>query len=277
GAVARGADLTQYVPMANVVRMDEPDTADRPARRRLGAGWWALLLGLCGFGYRLVLLLFDAPPTHSDEATMGLAALHIAQGHDFPVWFYGQHYMGAVEASLAAPLFAVAGPSVLALRVPVLLLYAGFVAAMYALAQRLYDPGTAVLTVAVLAFGSDRIVKNQLIAAGGYPELGPVGALLFGLALALGLGSGRRRLMVYARCGLLAGLVLWVDWRARPGPAAVGVALALPARRELLGPAGLALLGGILLGAAPPLVYNLIAPAGEDSLSVFLRQIGGHA
>ena len=44
---------------------------------------------------------------------MGLAALHIARGEDFPVFFYGQEYMGTLEAYLAAPLVALFGPSVL--------------------------------------------------------------------------------------------------------------------------------------------------------------------
>ena len=64
---------------------------------------------VAGVAYRLGLLFSDTPQTNSDEATMGLAALHIAQGRDFPVWFYGQRYMGTLEAYLAAPVFALAG------------------------------------------------------------------------------------------------------------------------------------------------------------------------
>src|SRR5512139_1979664 len=91
----------------------EPREATRPRtpRRPRLSVLAALLVGLAGIGYRLALLLAAAPPTNSDEATMGLAALHIARGEDFPVWFYGQAYMGTLEAYLAAPLFAVAGPS----------------------------------------------------------------------------------------------------------------------------------------------------------------------
>ena len=258
--------------MATVVTDVVPERSG--SRRR--AGWWALAIGLCGFGYRLVAVLSDSPPTNSDEATMGLAALHIAGGRDFPVFFYGQHYMGTLEAYLAAPLFLVAGPSVLALRIPALLLYAVFVAAMYALTRRLYDPRVAVLTVAVLALGSDRVIKNQLISAGGYPELGPAIALLFLVALALGLAGVRHRTLAYGACGLLVGLLLWVDWLALPYLAAAGTALVLTGGRELLGRNGLALLAGTVLGAAPALAYNLRAAPGADSLTVFLHQNADH-
>ncbi len=39
----------------------------------------ALLLGVAGVGYRLVLTLLTVPASNSDEATFGLAALHIAR------------------------------------------------------------------------------------------------------------------------------------------------------------------------------------------------------
>jgi hypothetical protein len=54
----------------------------------------------------------------SDQAVVGLMAKHIVEGRAFPVFFYGQHYLLAVEAWLAAPLFAVLGPSVFALKLP---------------------------------------------------------------------------------------------------------------------------------------------------------------
>src|SRR5690606_27571891 len=54
---------------------------------------------------------FDA-----DQAVMGLMAKHIAEGRAFPVFQYGAPYVMVIEAYLAAPLIALAGPSPLALR-----------------------------------------------------------------------------------------------------------------------------------------------------------------
>src|SRR5213082_2341714 len=56
----------------------------------------------------------------SDQAIVGLMAKHLAEGRAFPLFFYGQHYMLAVEPWLAAPIFKVAGASVTTLKLPLL-------------------------------------------------------------------------------------------------------------------------------------------------------------
>ncbi|MFC4145822.1 DUF423 domain-containing protein [Micromonospora mangrovi] len=272
----------------------------RTPRRPRPAVLAALLVGFAGVGYRLALLLADAPPTNSDEATMGLAALHIARGDDFPVWFYGQAYMGTLEAYLAAPLFAVAGPSTFALRLPVLALYALFLALAWRLTRRLGgEPWFALLVVGLLALGSDRIVKNQLIAGGGYPELNPAGVALALLTLDLCTGRPGARLPRWAGWGLISGLMLWVDplllpyilttggllvmWHRPPsrrtaptgGPGTAGVRGTGAGRHELVGWAGVVVVGAFLLGAAPMLLDSL--RHGRDPLTAVLAAGGGEA
>ncbi|MEH1098822.1 hypothetical protein [Micromonospora sp. CPCC 205561] len=229
---------------------------------------------LAGVGYRLGLLLHDAPPTNSDEATMGLAALHIARGQEFPVWFYGQAYMGTLEAYLAAPLFALAGPSTLGLRLPTLALYAAFVLLAWRLTLRLTggDRWFALLVVVLLALGSDRVVKNQLIAGGGYPEMNAAGMALAVLAYDLAAGRPGRRLPRWAAWGFLAGLMLWVDPLVLPYVAATGAVLVAYRRRELRGRAGALLGAAALVGAGPLLAYALTA--GRDPLAAVLAAGG---
>ncbi|MDO3686913.1 DUF423 domain-containing protein [Micromonospora sp. C28ISP2-4] len=239
---------------------EEPREAVRPRtpRRLPLPTLLALLVGFAGVGYRLALLFADVPPTNSDEATMGLAALHIARGDGFPVWFYGQAYMGTLEAYLAAPLVALAGPSVLVLRVPTLALYALFLLLSWRLTRRLGgDRWYALLVVAVLALGADRVVKNQLIAGGGYPELNPAGAALALLTVGLcGTGPGAR-LPRWAAWGLISGVLLWVDPLILPYVLTLGALLVAWRRRELAGRAGAVLAGALLLGAAPMLVDSI--------------------
>ncbi|PZF88967.1 hypothetical protein [Micromonospora deserti] len=253
-------------------RRDAPPALP-PARWRRLPGLLTVLAAVAGVGYRLALLLHDAPPTNSDEATMGLAALHIAQGREFPVWFYGQEYMGTLEAWLAAPLFALAGPSTLGLRLPNLALYALFVLLAWRLTVRLTgDRWFALLVVALLALGSDRIVKNQLIAGGGYPEMNPAGVALALLAYDLAAGRPGRRLPRWAAWGLLAGLMVWVDPLVLPYAAGTGAVLVAFRWRELRGQAG-ALLGlGALVGAAPLLAHSLTA--GRNPLDAVLTAGG---
>ncbi|MGC4864150.1 hypothetical protein ACLQ3B_01790 [Micromonospora sp. DT53] len=259
----------------------------RPGVRAGLVDWLTGLAVLAGVGYRLWLLLHAAPPTNSDEATMGLAALHIARGEGFPVWFYGQQYMGTLEAYLAAPVFAVAGgPSLLGLRLPTLALYALFLLLTWRLTLRLTgDRWFGLLVVALLALGSDRVVKNQLIAGGGYPEMNAAAAALALLAVDLAssrperpsAGAGRPgwRLARWATWGFLAGLMLWVDPLVLPYVAAVGAVLVGFCRRELWGAAGALLGAAVVLGATPLLLHSLLT--GRNPLHAVLAASGANA
>ncbi|RLK12169.1 hypothetical protein DER29_5446 [Micromonospora sp. M71_S20] len=244
-----------------------------PDRRPVLPTVLAVLAVVAGTGYRLGLLLHDAPPTNSDEATMGLAALHIAQGREFPVWFYGQNYMGTLEAYLAAPVFALVGPSTLGLRLPTLALYAVFVVLAWRLTLRLTgDHWFALLVVALLALGSDRVVKNQLIAGGGYPEMNAAGVALAVLAYDLAAGRPGRRLPRWAAWGFLAGLMVWVDPLVLPYVAATGAVLLAYGRRELRGRAGALLGAAALVGAGPLLAHSLAA--GRNPIAAVLAAGG---
>ncbi|MBQ1021975.1 hypothetical protein KBX71_29445 [Micromonospora sp. D93] len=259
----------------------------RPGARPGLVGWLTGLAVLAGVGYRLWLLLHAAPPTNSDEATMGLAALHIARGEGFPVWFYGQQYMGTLEAYLAAPVFAVAGgPSLLGLRLPTLALYALFLLLTRRLTLRLTgDRWFGLLVVALLALGSDRIVKNQLIAGGGYPEMNAAAAALALLAVNLATVRPERRsahtwrpgwrLARWATWGFLAGLMLWVDPLVLPYVAAIGAVLVGFCRRELWGATGALLGAAAALGAAPLLLHSLLT--GRNPLHAVLAAGGANA
>ncbi|MET7866159.1 hypothetical protein [Micromonospora taraxaci] len=258
---------------------EQPRDAGRPRPvARLGpAGWLTALVLLTGVGYRLWLLAHATPPTNSDEATMGLAALHIARGEDFPVWFYGQQYMGTLEAYLAAPVFALAGgPSLVGLRLPTLALYAVFLLLAWRLTLRLTgDRWFGLLVVALLALGSDRIVKNQLIAGGGYPEMNASGVALAVLAVDLASGRPGRRLARWAAWGFLAGLMLWVDPLVLPYVVATGAVLVGFRWRELRGAAGALLGAAAVLGAAPLLLHSLLN--GRNPLHAVLAASGANA
>jgi len=242
---------------------------DRPGQVALG-------LGVLGVAYRLVLILLTVPGSNSDEATFGLAAMHIAAGREFPIFLYGQHYMGTVESYLAAPLFALFTPSWPLLRLPLLALHAVFVYLSYRLTRRLYSPWLATATVGLLALGSERVVRDQITTVGGRPEIKPAVLGLLLIALALGQHSTRHRWWGFALFGLLAGLCVWDDWLVLPYLiAAVGLLLA-GTWRDLLGRAGPLVVGGFLVGVTPLIVDNLTAPAGQDSVSV-LRQVSDGA
>lgn len=237
----------------------------------------ALALGLAGAAYRLVLVLLTIPGSNSDEATFGLAAMHIAENGDRPLFLYGQHYMGTVESYLAAPLFAVAGPGWPALRLPLVGLWAVFVYLVYRLSRRLYSPWLATVTVGLLSLGSERVVRDQLTAVGGRPEIKPAVVLLLLIAVGIGERRLRHRWLGYAVFGLLAGLSLWDDWLVLPYLAVCFLTLVVAAGRQLVGRAGLLVVAGFVVGLYPLILDNLRAPPGQDSLSVFQQLSDGES
>ena len=52
-------------------------------------------------------LLFD-----SDMAVMALMGMHISQGREFPIFLYGQNYIGSLDTWLLAPTFALFGATI---------------------------------------------------------------------------------------------------------------------------------------------------------------------
>src|SRR5689334_23995812 len=103
---------------------------------------------------RLLLISFNWPVTNSDEATMGLIAQHIAYKQERPTFFYGQYYMGPMEAYIGAVFFRLFGPSTFTLRLGLLLLFALFLVTLYALTSLLYTKKFALAMVALFCLGS---------------------------------------------------------------------------------------------------------------------------
>ena len=85
--------------------------------------WLCLLIAL---GLRIFLVVHTHGVIDGDEALEGIQAERILHG-DFPVYFYGQAYMGSLEAYFIAILFALFGSSVWVLRAEPILLSLGVV------------------------------------------------------------------------------------------------------------------------------------------------------
>src|SRR5260370_29549939 len=120
---------------------------------------------------RIVLTLQAWPQTNADEGTMGIMALHIAYRGERPIFFYGQDYMGVLEAYLAAAVFHIFGASVFTLRLVTILLFFLFLTGTYPLPSLVYSKKLALLTLCLLSLGSVIMLDTELIALGGYPEL----------------------------------------------------------------------------------------------------------
>jgi len=231
------------------------------------------LLGLllCASGLRALLAWAHWPLLNSDEGTMGIMAIHIQHG-ERPIFFYGQNYMGALEAYIAAFFFEVLGSSIFTLRLGLILLFGLFLLCMYLLTTKKF----ALFIVLLLSLGSSAVLARQLSALGGYAETILFTVLLFLLTYQLICSSiggwPAKRLALYACWGVVLGLALWCDALILPWAICSGMLLLLFCWREAS--KGLALLGGLLLGALPLISYNIGAAPGQDSWSVLIGQQG---
>ena len=187
----------------------QPDSDPRSTRERRIAGTVVVLLVL----FRSAVFVFwEQSYFDSDQAIVGLMAKHLAEMRAFPVFYYGQSYMLGVEAYLAAPLFAVAGASVVALKLPLLAINIGVALMLLRILERDAGLRPRAAAVPVLFFAlAAPAVSAQILAANG----GNVAPFLYTVliwttrkrpvwcGLALGIGFLQREFTIYAFVALL--------------------------------------------------------------------------
>jgi hypothetical protein len=228
---------------------------------------------------RFVLVALEWPATNSDESTMGLMAMHIAEGRHFPDFMYGQSYMGTAESYLAAAVFWLFGPSLVALRVPMVLLFLAFLLVMYVLARRLYGTKVALTSIGLLTLGSRELYGYESVTEGAIPETLLTGTILLLLGHRLletadrDAHSARRRWLL-AGWGLAVTFGLWSTMLVAPFVLTSGVLVWLARRRHVVLAApggGWAMAGGLVVGALPWLAHDLTRPFGETSVAALIE------
>src|SRR5687767_120222 len=119
-----------------------------------------------------VFLLWEQAAFDSDQAIFGLMAKHIVEGRAFPLFFYGDFYLLAVESWLAAPLFAIFGPSVAVLKIPVVAINAVTAVLHVWILHRdaKLSPAIALLAAMFFALAAPVMAKLLVDTPGGNPE-----------------------------------------------------------------------------------------------------------
>ena len=159
-------------------------------------------------GVKTALVSAGAVPFNSDEAIVGLMARHILNGAR-PTFFYGQAYMGSLDAYLVAAGFGLLAEEVWVIRLVQGILFSGFLISLWWLVRRQLDESHANLAVWLAAVPPVLITTYTTASLGGYSETLLLGnlILLFGWALT-GDDSDRRTVWFFA--GAAAGLGFWV-------------------------------------------------------------------
>ena len=268
----------------------------RPDRYDVCAG----AIVLSGTLIRLVFILLGWPASYNDEGTLGLMALHIAYKGAHPLLYYGQDYLGSLEAYLGAGFFRLFGASTPTLRLGLLLLFALFLISIYILTSLLYSKSLALITLIFLSLGSPEVLLRQLMAAGGTPELMVLTTLLLLLTAWLALTASSvqhnnqgdssnfappyyrhlvrlspHRIAAYGVWGLIAGFDLYSHLLCLPFVLSAGLMLALFCRNELRLLSISVLLLCLLIGLSPLIIYTITTPVTSHELSLFTGAFGG--
>lgn len=229
-------------------------------------GLFLLLLIVLAAALRLDLLISNSFVVDSDEAVVGLMANHIAAGKALPVFYYGQHYMGSLEAICVAALFWIFGSSAVALKIVPFFFSLLLILLVYELAKNAAGRNAARIAALLCAVPPSALVVWSSMARGGFIEIVVIGAFAF-LLLQKWLLRTHLSLGLVAGIGLTLGLGWWVNNQILYFmlPVAFVMFARLVSRNDLhnfqkvsdLFKVTFIGLGSWLIGGAPYWIYNL--------------------
>ena len=174
---------------------------------------WLLILALMFASIlKIWLLIVDVVPFNSDEAVVALMARHILAGEK-PVFFYGQAYMGSLDAWLVSAGFAVFGEHVWVIRLLQLLLYLMVIWTTALLGEKVFGSNRiGDLAAVFLAVPAINVTLYTSVTLGGYGEALLIGNLLFLLSIEMVSRLHPNGKLLLSSClawGFLAGVGLW--------------------------------------------------------------------
>jgi hypothetical protein len=175
---------------------------------RLGLAGGLAVAVLLATALRLYFVLTPHGILDADEAIVGLMGRHILRG-EFPTFYYGQRYMGALEPNLAALGFAVAGASPITLKLVCLVTSLLLVGLTMELARRALGLGPAIVAGLLMAVPPLFMTVWSVKARGGFIETLVLGTVVLLLAQRMVEADGTRRLRVALVLGLVGGLAWW--------------------------------------------------------------------
>jgi hypothetical protein len=228
------------------------DKLDSKAKPKWHA-WIVALLVLGAISVRLYRL--HCGSLGIDGAICGLLGLGVLEGR-WPLFFYGQDFMGALDGYMAAPIYALFGPGTITLNIWAPILSFLTMLVLYACLRRYLKPLPSLVALAYMSIPP----AMALLHAGRPNNHYPVGILLCALLMWFSFKLWEQkpwRSLTAFGWGLMAGLALWTNFQTIVVIWACMLFLILTSLTRLrLGPF-LSGLAGAAMGAGPLIYYNL--------------------
>ena len=248
-----------------------------------------LLIGAAVRLYGAWQLRYNLDP---DSGIVALMAKHMAEGLDFPVFYYGQAYMGSLEAMAGALFCFLFGTSGFMVSLGTALIGWLGMLAVFAWARDAHSSRAGLAAMALYAIGTPEFLHYQVSPRGGYTVTILLSTLVLWLASRLIINGIKneaateppRRPFTYPRggwflLGLLAGLGWWTNQLVASALVTAALMAAALLRARLFSAGSLAAAFGFLLGSLPFWAWNYMnnwgsfAFAGSFGQTPFLEGV----
>lgn len=245
--------------------------------------WLILFLILtAAAGWKAWLMIAEVVPFNSDEAIVALMARHILQG-ERPIFFYGQAYMGSLDAWLVAAGFALFGQNIWVIRLVQTILYIGTIITTFLVLKDWFGEKAGLIGAALLAIPPVNMTLYTTASLGGYGEALLLGNIILWLGWRIRnylvkqeIPSAKKQAALLILFGLVAGLGIWANALTGIYILPVGLFLAvvmIQYRGWKFCAAGLGwILLGSAVGASPWIVF-----AVNHDLGLLIQEMFGSA
>ena len=218
------------------------------------------LLMFAGAAARIFVAWTLRDSASSDHGVPCLMAKHIAELREFPVFYYGQPYMGSLEPFFSAIFCRILGVSGFAVNLGTALFGIALLPLVYAWGRR---AGGAVAGLAAMLFcvvGPFGFFQFQSWSYGGYSAIVFFCTLLvFGAALIVAREHKEKplSLLAYLCIGLVAGAAWWTAPHTLPAILTAALLLASGIRLKLFGWRAVLGVVGFAAGSLPFWIWNV--------------------
>lgn len=221
-----------------------------------------LLLMVAGVAVRIVGALLLSTNYSMDHAVPCLMTKHISEGTAFPVFYYGQPYMGALESYAGALIYGLPFNKNLLCNLGTSLFGMLMLPLIWCWGRRAGGLGTGLAAVSLLMIGPPGYMQFMSWSYGGYAALTFFVSLLIFLAARLieretSGESDSPAFGSWAMMGLIAGLGWWTGPLMMPALLTAALLLIICLRWRLLLRGGCIALPGFLLGSLPFWLWNV--------------------